>query len=149
MKELFDEVVFVEEHIYQKASEEGAIQGKALGMQQGYEFGMQQGDLVGKEIGQMQGFVDTISIFVNTTSQEDGSMQRLKKSIQQMQDLLLQFPKTKEQLMDSNSIPINELFEQLKNQYKLLHIRLRHAFKSTSTNVLASQDSQNNNTLDF
>ncbi len=145
-KDLFDDVVFVEEQMYQKASEEGAIQGKELGIQQGYEFGMQQGDLVGKEIGQMQGFVNTISIFINTISQEDAPVQRLKKSIQQMQDLLAQFPTTKQQLMDSNAVPINEVFEQLKNQYKLLHIRLKHAFKSSTP---SSQETPKTSSFDF
>lgn len=145
-KDLFDDVVFMEEQMYQKASEEGAIQGKELGIQQGFEFGMQQGDLVGKEIGQMKGFVDTISVFVQSISDENAGIQRLKKSISQMQHLLHQFPKTKEQLMDTNTIPINELFEQLKNQYKLLQIRLKHVFKSPN-----SQDEKEtpSSSLDF
>lgn len=118
--DLFDNVLDLEKHCFKQGVQLGQQKAVQEAHQQGFAFGHDQGKKLAQELGTMAGFVTALQAHLKNTKQF-ANQDRILQTAEQVQQLLSKVPWHDMTGVDSN---LMELLEQVRNKYKLLHIRM-------------------------
>lgn len=171
-----DEILHLESQFYEEGRIEGDEHREQHQYEQGLQFGVKQGRDVALELGQMHGYCLVMKMFLRARCLSgDGdhcrivsSARRLLKTVDQIEDLLHSFPKTREQLFvgnsddnndsdggDGDALDVRQRLDQLRSQFKLLNVRWNMLAKQwakktvDTTAEAATSSSSSQSPLDF